>query len=134
VYCYCALLLCTVTVYCYCVLCTIYVYYSCVLFTVTVYHYCVLFVCTCSAEITFGTGGQLLFLSLLNSSFLHFPYQNKPIFLFIYYTVFSFRCGAASESKSGCQRVLAKDNFTQLQGVPMCKVRYALCQLFFLSF
>ena len=34
----------------------------------------------------------------------------------------SFTCGAASESKSGCQRVLAKDNFTQLQGVPMCKV------------
>ena len=38
---------------------------------------------------------------------------------------YSFTCGAASESKSGCQRVLAKDNFTQLQGVPMCKVTYA---------
>ena len=62
----------------------------------------------------------LFFFSLLFlSSFL---LSSSLLFSSLLFSSHSFTCGAASESKSGCQRVLAKDNFTQLQGVPMCKV------------
>ena len=64
----------------------------------------------------------LLFSSLLFFFSLLFLFFSPLLISSLLFSSHSFTCGAASESKSGCQRVLAKDNFTQLQGVPMCKV------------
>ena len=69
----------------------------------------------------------LLFSSIIISPIIFIYFLSLLFLLFLLFSsllfsTHSFTCGAASESKSGCQRVLAKDNFTQLQGVPMCKV------------